>query len=456
MALGRREEESQVEWVSSGDLPKSPGHPFYIQLNRLLKEERFDAFCEELCAEYYAERQGRPSIPPGTYFRMILVGYFEGIGSQRGIAWRCSDSLALRAFLGLPLTRKAPDHSSLTVIRQRLPLEVHMMVFAKVLAIAEKHGLVKGGTVLVDSTTLEANAAMKSIVRRDTEEDWKQYLAGLMQAEGMENPTDEDLRRFDKKRKNKKVSNKEWKSPSDPDSRIMKMKDGRTHLGYKMEHALDAESGVVVAVEVYHGDEADSATLLRTLERVEENLESVDVERGVNEVVADKGYHKAETLAELEAQGIRGYIAKPEEAHRRKWTDKPPEHQRAFHANTRRWKESKGKRLQRKRSELTERGFAHDCETGGGRRSWLRGLIDVTKRTLFRGAARNLGIIMRNCYGVGTPRSLQGKGNRALGGPDVLHAACCALITSMWLCGVWCWTRIVRALHLQQLRFAPC
>jgi transposase len=242
MAVGKRESSEQMEWVSTGDLPKSPGHPFYRKLNEVLRTSGFDEFCERLCAPYYAEKMGRPSIPPGVYFRMLLVGYFEGIDSQRGIAWRCSDSLALRAFLGLKAVQAAPDHSSLTVIRQRLPVEVHEQVFSKVLAIAHEKGLLQGGTVAVDATTLEANAAMKSIVRQDSGEDWKEYVGRLAKHAGLENPTAEELRAFDRKRPDKNVSNDDWQSPSDPDARITKMKDGGTHLAYKAEHAVDLAS----------------------------------------------------------------------------------------------------------------------------------------------------------------------------------------------------------------------
>jgi transposase len=192
---------------------------------------------------------------------MLFVGYFEGLDSQRAIAWRCSDSLSLRAFLGIPLSETTPDHSSLTKIRQRLPLEVHERVFAFVLGIAHEKKLLRGKTVAVDTTTLEANAAMKSIVRKDSGEDWKDYLKRLMAEQGIDNPTDEEIRRFDKKRK-KKVSNQEWQAPADPESRIAKMKDGTTHLAYKAEHTVDVDSEFVLAAAVHAADQADSATLV--------------------------------------------------------------------------------------------------------------------------------------------------------------------------------------------------
>jgi len=409
MAMGARASEQQELWVATQDLPKSPGHPFYQRLNRILAEAGFDRMVEDLCEPYYA-KAGRPSIPPGVYFRMLLIGYFEGIGSQRGIAWRCHDSFSLKTFLGFGVTDASPDHSSLTYIRKRLPLEVHHRVFLFVLEIAEQKKLLKGKTIAVDATTLEANAAMKSIVLKETGEDWKEYLTRLVQEEeGIEEPTDEDLRRFDKKRKDKKVSNKEWESKTDRDSRVMKMKDGRTHLAYKAEHAIDMETDLVVAAQVFHADEGDPSTLLPTVVQSQVNMTLSGSEAEIEDAVADKGYHKAETLADLERFGLRSYIPE-KQTQRRKWTDKPECYQEAYRANRRRVKGNRGKALQRKRSELPERSFAHVCETGGARRTWLRGLEEINKRYLIQVAARNLGLILRRLYGVGTPRSLHGKG----------------------------------------------
>src|SRR5215207_8878210 len=298
MALGRRRTSHQGElFLTSADLPQSPGHAFYDRLNRLLAEEGFDRFVEDLCQPHYADEVGRPSLPPGTYFRMLFVGYFEGLDSQRGIAWRCADSFSLRAFLGVPFDQATPDHSSLTKIRQRLPDVVHEKVFAHVLTIADGKHLLRGKTVAVDSTTLEANAAMRAIVRKDTGEDYKAYLRRLATAAGVENPTDEDLRRFDRTRK-KKGSNKEWQSPADPDSRIARMKDGTTHLAYKAEHAVDLDSGLVLAAAVHPADQGDQATLVDSLLRTQVNLVRAGSAAEVEEAVADKGYHKAETLAE--------------------------------------------------------------------------------------------------------------------------------------------------------------
>lgn len=425
MALGRRVEERQQEmWIASAELPKSEGHVFYRKLNQLLAEAGFDRFVEELCRTYYHATIGRPGIPPGTYFRMLLVGYFEGIGSQRGIAWRCADSLSLRTFLGVPLTEETPDHSSLTRVRDRFSLEVHVEVFRFVLGVASEQGLLKGKTVAVDATTLEANAAMKSIVRRDTGEDWNEYLKRLMQEEGLiekdDNPSDEELRRYDKQRKNKKVSNAEWVSETDPESRITKMKDSRTHLAYKAEHVIDLETEVVLAAEIYTADTGDTDTLVDSVMEAQTHLSEAGLETEIEEAVSDKGYHAAHTLELAEAMHLRTYIPEPQRKHDRRWTDKPEEYERVVNNNRRRTKTKRGRRLQRQRSEKVERSFAHVCETGGARRTWLRGLEKVRKRYLISAVARNLGLVMRRLFGMGTARGLQSAG-------DLADAFCFAL-----------------------------
>lgn len=408
MALGRRQSSHQGElFVTSADLPQSPGHAFDDRLNELLAEAGFDRFVEDLCRPHYAHEIGRPSLPPGTYFRMLLVGYFEGIGSQRGIAWRCADSFSLRAFLAIPATEASPDHSSPTKIRQRLPEVVHERVFAHVRAIAHQKTLLQGKTIGVDSTTLEANAAMRTIVRKDTGEDDKAYLKRLAKEAGRENPTDEELVRFDRNRKDKTTSNADWVSASDADSRIAKMKDGRTHRAYKAEHAVDLDSGLVLAAGIHTADAGDAATLVESVLRTQVYRVRAGLEVEVEEVAADKGYHKAEALAECVGWGVRTYIPEPERG-KRTWIDKPESWRVATAANRRRVKGERSKRLQKKRSELVERSFAHVCETGGGRRSWLRGRVNVAKRYRIPVAAFNLGVVMRSLFGVGKPRVLQG------------------------------------------------
>jgi IS5 family transposase len=348
---------------------------------------------------------------------MLLVGYFEGIDSQRGIAWRCADSLSLRDFLGLALDEASPDHSTLTNTRKRLPPEVFDEVFRFVLRIAGEKGLIAGKAVGVDRTTLEANAAMRSIVRRDTGEDWKGYVTRLMKEEGViepeAEPTDEEVRRYDKSRKDKKVSNREWVSSTDPGSRIARMKDGRTHLAYKAEHVVDLKSDLVLAAEIYEADRGDAETMVDSVLEAVVNLSEAGIESGIDEVAADKGYHAAATLEMAEFYALRTYIPEPKRKHDLRWTDKPADFQRCVYNNRRRVRRDKSKALRRLRSERCERTFAHICETGGMRRSWLRGLEDVTKRYRIAAAAHNLGRILWKLLGVGKPRALQGGAGRS-------------------------------------------
>ena len=419
MAMGKRKPRQESLFVAADQLAQAPGHPFYQKLNALLDEAGFDRWVEGRCRKYYEqdEPRGRKSIPPGIYFRMLLVGYFEGIDSQRGIAWRCADSLALRQFLGVPLGEPTPDHSTLTNTRKRLPSEVFGEVFQFVLSIAAEKKVLSGTTVGVDSTTLEANAAMKSIVRKDTGEDWKQYVTRLMREDGVieaeQEPTDEEVRRYDQKRKDKKVSNEEWKSSTDADARIAKMKDGRTHLAYKAEHVVDLKSDLVLAAEIYPANQADTATLADSLLAAQINLQESGSDATIEEAAADKGYHAAGTIEMCDFLEVRTYIPEPRRPHESSWTDKPAKQRRAVLNNRRRVKRAKSKKLQRRRSEVVERTFAHICDTGGARRSWLRGLVEVGKRYLMAAAAHNLGRLMRLVNGIGKPKGLQGDGSLA-------------------------------------------
>ena len=415
MAMGKRLPKQGDLFLVAADLPQSPGHPFYRQLNSLLDEARFDTFVETACQPYYDEETGRPSIPPGTYFRMLFVGYFEGIDSQRGIAWRCSDSRSLQQFLGFLPKEATPDHSSLTRVRQRLPESVHDEVFAFVLKLADTHGLVNGKTVGVDSTTLEANAAMKTLTRRDTGDDYKAYLRKLAAEAGLESPTDEELLRFDRKRKGKTMSNADWESPIDPDSKIAKMKNGTTHMAYKAEHVVDLESELVLAAEIHPADRSDANTVAESVLAAQENLAAAECEQSIEEVAADKGYHRLDVLDDFAEADYRTYIPEPEQPHDHTWTDKPETQERAYRNNRRRVAGARSKRLQRLRSERVERTFAHICETGASRRSHLRGQVNVSKRYLMQAAAHNLGIVMRRLFKVGTPRSLQGAGGALVG-----------------------------------------
>lgn len=413
--MGHKDDEQDELFVTHAGLRRGGGHPFYEALEKVLKAQRFDKFVEELCESFYAE-QGRPSVAPGVYFRCLLIGYFEGIGSERGIAWRTADSVSLRLFLGLPMSKNPPDHSTLSRTRRLLDLETHHRVFSWVLAVLTKANLVNGKTVGVDATTLEANAAMRSIVRRDDGQAYRDYLVDLAKQSGIEAPTHEDAAKLDRKRP-KKGKNKEWVHPEDPDAEITKMKDGSTHLAHKLETAVDMKTGAVLGVTLHGGAQGDTKTIEETLEDADNNLgevhEQVDdktsrrVSLRVEEVVADKGYHSNDVLTGLEASEIRSYIAEPKRG-RRRWKNKEAE-KKAVYANRRRMKCRRSKGLMKKRGELLERPFAHMLETGGMRRLHLRRHDNILKRVLVQAAAANLGLLMRTLFGVGSPRSLQGR-----------------------------------------------
>lgn len=406
MAMGtrKRRERQQQLWVAASDIVATPAHAFYDRLNRILDQRGFDRRVEHLCRRYYQGPFGRPSITPGAYFRMLLMGYFEGLDSERGIAWRVADSLSLRKFLGYALDENTPDHSSVSRTRRLFWLTTHKAVFRWVLKILLEEGLLEGQTVAVDATTLEANAALGSIVRRDTSQRYEEYLRQLAEAAGIENPTREQLARFDRKRK-KKMSNRDWTNPYDPDARITKMKDGRTHLAHKAEHAVDLFSGALLAVPLQPADEGDTTTIQQTLAEPRPVSQSMN-ERGVEEVVADKGYHSGAALMKLHGQGIRSYIPEPERG-RRRWQGKQTEQQQVY-ANRRRVRGDRSKRLQKLRCELAERSFAHLYETGGMRRVHLRGQENILKRLLIHAAGFNLALVMRKMFGVGKPRQWQG------------------------------------------------
>jgi transposase len=413
MAMGTRRKRRRQHslWISAADLPTTTAaHPFYRRVNAMLDEHKFDEFVEGACRSFYAETMGRPSLTPGMYFRLLLVGYFEGIDSERGIAWRAADSLAIRQFLHLALDEVAPDHSTISRTRRLIDLETHRAVFTWIQQRLAEAGLLKGKTVAIDATTLEANAAMRSIVRRDTGEGYQEFLTRLAKASGIETPTREDLARLDRKRK-KKTSNKEWTNPYDPDAKVTKMKDGRTHLAHKAEHAVDVETGAIVAVTLQGADQGDTTTIVETAiaaaEQVEDAQAAVEDPQALEEIVADKGYHSNQTMIDLDAVEIRSYIAEPDRG-RRDWAH-DPDAQAPVYGNRRRVRGRRGRRLMRRRGETIERSFAHLYDTGGMRRTHLRGHTNILKRLLIHAGGFNLGLIMRDVIGIGTPRGLQGR-----------------------------------------------
>jgi transposase len=415
MAMGTRQaRQKQEELFYASERTETPGHPFYEQLNRVLEQAKFDTFCEERCRGFYHAKVGRPSLAPGVYFRLLLIGFFEGIGSERGIAWRVADSLSLRRFLNYGIEEATPDHVTISRTRRLLDEATHQAVFTFVLAEVARRGMLKGKTIGIDATTLEANAAMRSIVRRDTGESYMEYLRRLATEAGIDSTDDDAVRRMDRKRK-KKTSNAEWVNPHDRDAEVTKMKNGATHLAYKAEQAVDLDTGAIVAITTQGGAVGDTTSVQETLPAagfaVAEQIATPTAkgqykvyEQGLREVVTDKGYHSGASLAAMREMGVRSYVSVPQQP-RRNWKGKA-EQQAAAYANQRRVEGERGKRLLRRRGEFLERPFAHQYETGALRRVHVRGRNNVAKRVLLQAAAFNLAMILRSITKAGTPKGL--------------------------------------------------
>jgi transposase len=420
MAMGRRKKRVRQEglWTPTAALPVGAGHPFYQRLNQILDEKKFDEYVEGICERFYADEVGRPGLAPGIYFRLLMVGYFEGIDSERGIAWRASDSLSIRSFVRIALDESVPDHSTISRTRRLMDVETHQAVFQWVLAVLAEKKLLKGTTIGIDATTLEANAALRSIVRRDTGEKYEEFLARLAQESGIQTPTREQLAKLDRKRP-KKGSNDDWTHPHDPDARITKMKDGRTHLAHKAEHAVDLETGAIVAVTLHGADEGDTKTIQETVAEAGERITSIVADtdndevaqqvsaEGPREVVTDKGYHSRAVVSQMAEWGVRTFVSEPDRG-RQRWPDQRTE-QRAVYANRRRIRGERGRRLLRQRGEKLERWNQHLYDRGGMRRVHLRGRENILKRLVVHSGAANLGLLMRTLFGSGTPRGLQGR-----------------------------------------------
>jgi transposase len=433
MAMGEgRGRQKQEEMFYASEVARAPGHPFYEALSGVLKQAGFDELCESRCRKFYHQKLGRPSLAPGVYFRLMLIGFFEGIGSERGIGWRVADSLSLRKFLNYGLEEATPDHVTISRTRRLLDEETHQAVFTFVLTEVARRGLLKGKTIGIDATTLEANAAMRSIVRRDTGESYLEYLRKLAKEAGIDPNDDDAVRRMDRKRK-KKTANEEWVNPHDPDAEVTKMKDGTTHLAYKAEQAVDLETGAIVAVTTHGGATGDTESILETLPDagvavagqiltpMAQGKYGVSPE-GLMEVVTDKGYHSGPGLVQMREWGVRTYISVPKQP-RRKWENKADQ-QAAFYANQRRVEGERGKSLLRKRGEYLERPFAHQYETGGLRRMHVRGRGNVAKRVVLQAAAFNLALILRSMTKAGTPRGLADLRRR-------LFDAFCRILTAL-------------------------
>src|ERR1700674_4419338 len=420
MAMGRRKKRVRQEglWIPATVLPVGASHPFYQRLNQILDEKKFDEYVEAICEQFYADEVGRPGMAPGIYFRLLMVGYFEVIDSERGIAWRASDSLSIRSFVRIALDESVPDHSTISRTRRLMDIETHQAVFQWVLQTLAEKKLLKGTTIGVDATTLEANAALRSIVRRDTGEKYEEFLTRLAKESGIETPTREQLAKLDRKRP-KKGSNDDWTHPHDPDARITKMKDGRTHLAHKAEHAVDMETGAIVAVTLHGAEEGDTKTIQGTVAEAGERITSIVADtdndavakqvsaEGPREGVTEKGYHSRAVVSEMAEWGVRTYCSEPDRG-RQRWPDQRTE-QRAVYANRHRIRGERGRRLLRQRGEKLERWNQHLYDRGGMRRVHLRGRENILKRLVVHSGAANLGLLMRKLFGKGTPRGMQGR-----------------------------------------------
>ena len=440
MAMGRRRKRVRQEelWTPTAALPVGASHPFYQRLNQILDEKRFDEYVETICERFYAGEVGRPGLAPGIYFRLLMVGYFEGIDSERGIAWRSGDSLSIRSFCRIALDESVPDHSTISRTRRLMDVETHQAVFQWVLQVLAEKKLLKGNSIGVDATTLEANAALRSIARRDTGERYEEFLTRLAKESGIETPTREQLAKLDRRRA-KKGSNEDWTHRQDPDARIAKMKDGRTHLAHKAEHAVDMETGAIVAVTLHGADEGDTETIQETVAEAGERITQVVAEadnsemarrvsaEGPREVITDKGYHSRAVVNDLAEWGVRTYCSEPNRG-RQRWQDRRRE-QRAVYANRRRIRGERGRRLLRQRGEKLERWNQHLYDRGGMRRVHLRGRENILKRLVVHSGAANLGLLMRKLFGKGTPRSLQGRVRAIIS----LRGVCRRLLFDAWM-----------------------
>ena len=396
-------------WLATQDLVVTPAHSFYERLDRAFTTIGFADAVRTLCAPFYemdATRGGRPGIDPVVYFKMLLIGFFENLASERAIAARCADSLAIRAFLHYTLTEPTPDHSSLTVIRQRLDAPVYQAVFGLVLVALKRHKLLKGKRLAIDASIVEANASLRTLAHRLTGETYQAYIARLAGAAGVDPQDHAAVRRFDKKRPGRKTRNQDWQNPHDPEAKVGKTKRGATRMVYKPDHVVDLDTGAIVDVEVQPGDAHDTKALadrvLMAETRLQQALAAEPQVASVQMVVLDKGYYKVEELATVQTSGIKTAIRDP--LTRRRIERLTAGHRRAVRAAQRTVTSPTGQALMRRRGERAERSFQHVLDCGGGRRTTLRGRTNIEKRYRIQAMGANLSLLMRHLVGVGTPK----------------------------------------------------
>ena len=407
--FSEKQKATQPEfWVATHQLAKSAKASFYSKLDETLESFGFAGKVRQLCAPAYKQTNvGRPGIDPVVYLKMIMVGFFEDLPSERAIAARCADSIAIRRFLNYELDENTPDHSSLTIIRQRLGLEIYQKVFTLCLQALQEHGLLRGKHLGIDSSVMEANASLRALVNRNTAEQYWDYVKRLAAEQGIDPEDAAAVRKFDRQRPGK-GSNQDWKNPHDPDAKIGPRKHGGTDMIYKPQTVVDLNTGAVVQAEVQPGDHTDHQGLATTILEAQQRINEVCGEAAdaltVETVTADKGYYAVEQLQALQQEEIKTVIADP--VSNRRLDKLQPEQRQAVQAALRSTRSKYGKALLRRRGMHIERSFAHILDCGGMRRATLRGWENLNKRFKLATAFYNLSQLMRKLFGFGTPKQL--------------------------------------------------
>jgi len=399
-------------WIPADQVVSSAKSGFYAKLEETLESFGFAAKVRALCAPAYDKSGvGRPGIDPVVYLKMVMVGFFEDLPSERAIAARCADSMSIRAFLKYELNEKTPEHSSFTVIRQRLGLEIYEGIFTLTLQVLREHGLLRGKNLGIDSSVIEANASLRALVHRNTEEQYWDYVKRLAAESGIDPEDAAAVRKFDRHRPGK-GSNQEWVNPNDPDAKIGRTKDGATDMIYKPEAVVDLDTGAIVQAQVHAGDQADHKEMATRVLEAQQIINQAAGEKldtlTVNTVTSDKGYYAVNELQALQQEDIRTVIADPIDNRR---LDKlETDQKKAVQAARRSVKSKSGKDLLRRRGMHIERSFAHILDSGGMRRTTLRGWENLNKRFKLAAAFYNLSQLMRKLFGIGTPKQLAAGG----------------------------------------------
>jgi hypothetical protein len=415
-----RSAKQQELWIVAGELPPATPDQFYRRIDRTLARIGFAQDVWTICEPAYADpsRGGRPGIDPVVYLKMLMVGFFENLPSERAIASRCADSLSIRGFLHYSLTEATPDHSSLSIIRQRLSTEQLGAIHGVLLRALHEHGLLRGRKLGIDSSVIEANASLRALEQRNTAESYWDYVRKLAAEAGVD-PTDpKAVRRFDKQREGRKTSNQDWQNPHDPAAKVGRTKHGATDMLYKPEHVVDLESGAIVQVEVRAGDAGDNDArlaerVMSAVDTLSAVLPEMPLEKLGEELCGDEGYFALGPIGELQACGVRTVISDPQ-AQRRNRAKASPEQRTVLRRAQRATTSASGKALLRKRGEHLERSFCHVLDHGGLRRTTLRGTENLQKRYVVGALTYNLSLLLRTLCGLGTPKQALAASRRAL------------------------------------------